>query len=164
MSDKTDTVVQYAKFKKPVTLTVDQESWISVCDELRRKAAIGTFVFVAMSAVVAIFTFGILVFVAAMGLGIFINMGLRKRFAFLKSLGAHTFTISSNQIIDEFDGNKVIVPFSKIKEVEFHNWGVELDTKSNRKRSEKESTEGKIMIPKEVNDYGRVLATFENLK
>lgn len=165
MSDKIlDDGTHFARFKKPIILSVNKESWITVCDELRRKAAIGTLIFVAISAVVAMFTFGILVFVASMGVGVFINIGLRRKFSHLETLANHTFTISSSQIIDEFESKKQIIPFSKIKDIEFHNWGVELDTKANRKASEKNPVEGKIMIPREVNDYGRVVATFEDLK
>ena len=165
MSDKIlDEDVAYARFKKPVTLLVNKESWIAVCDELRTKAAIGTFIFVGLSAVVSIFTFGILVFIASLGVGVFINIGLRRKFAQLKSLVDHRYTISNDQIIDEFEGVKQILLFSKIKDIEFHNWGVELDIKTNRKMSDKSPNEGRIMIPREVNDYGRVVATFEYLK
>lgn len=162
MSKELEDKKEFARFKKPTTLTVDQKQWEYNCDELRKKAAIGTFIFIAISAVVSIFTFGILVFVLAMGVAVFINVSIRKKFNELKSLDNHRYTISSSQIIEEVAGKKQIIPFSKIQEIDFQNWGIEIDTKKNRKASDK--SEGLIKIPNAVNDFGRVIATFKHLE
>ncbi len=157
------------RFKKPVTLKVDKMAWELLCDELQRKATIGTFIILAVGIVVSLISgfllgsVGSLVLLACFGFAIFLNMGVRKRFKLLRELSDHTFIISSSQIIEEHDDEKKIIPFNKIKDIEFHNWGVELDTKKNRKPSEKD-TSGLIKIPRMVNDYGRVLATFEHLE
>ncbi len=162
--DLLDDNVQYARFKKPVTLLVNKEAWLGLCDELQGKAAKGTFIFIAISIVISIFTFGMLLFVAALGIGIFINVGIRRRFNYLKTLADHSYVISNNQVIDIFEGEKQIIPFSKIKDIEFHNWGVDVDTKANRKMADRSTNDGRIMIPRTINDYGRVIATFEYLK
>ncbi len=163
MSDKIlDDNIRFARFRKPVTLEVDKEAWSKLCDELHKKANIGTFIIIAIGTIVAFFVSS-LVFIASVGFGIFISINARKRFNHLRTLGEHTFTISSAQIVDNFGASKQTIPLNKIKKAEVHSWGLELDTKTSRKTADKDQNEGRILIPCKVKDYGRVLATFEEI-
>lgn len=157
-----DDIKKYARFRKPVTLKVDQEAWGHLCDELHKKASIGTFMIIGLGVVVSFFV-GSLVFLAAVIFGVFISISARRRFGHLRTLGEHTFTISNTEIVDSFGEEKQIIPINKIKKAEVHSWGLELDTKASRKMVDKNINEGKILIPCKVKDYGRVLATFEEL-
>jgi len=158
-----DDEIRYTKFRKPVAIQVDKEEWEKICDELQRKATIGTFIFLAVGVVVSLFV-GIIVLIAFFGVTIFLNMNVRKRFTHLRSLSNHTYTISANQIIHKHQGKTETIPFNKIKHMEIHNWGLELDTQRNRKMADKNADKGRVLIPKAVNEYGRVLATFKALK
>lgn len=154
----------YAKFRKPVTLKVNRLNWEKTCDDLQKRSTIGTFIFLAFGVIVSVFFGGIMVLAASVGFAIFLNIGVRRRFNDLRSLKEHRFTISSQQIVQIIGDQKQMIPFQKIQHIEFHNWGVEIDTKKNRKMADKDQTKGLIKIPRDVEEYGRVVATFKALE
>lgn len=159
-----DDEVRYTKFRKPVAIEVDKAAWEHTCDDLQSKATKGTFIFLVIGIIVSLIFVGMLVFLACLGLAVFLNIGVRKRFTHLRTLSEHSFVISANQIIQKHKDQSQTIPFNKIKHIEFHNWGVELDTQANRKMADKNQHKGRILIPRNVNDYGRVLVTFKALK
>lgn len=161
MSDKIlDDRIKATRFKKPVTLKVDKVLWESRCDELQKKSVIGIFIFLAISMVVAIFTYGLLIFMVAVGVAVFLNLGVRRRFEHLRSLHDRSWIASSDQISQVNKGKKEIIHYKQINSAIAHSWGVTIDTRKKRKSSDK-SEAGKFTIPNAVNDYPRLLVTLE---
>jgi len=153
-------------FRTPKTLLVAKEPWLRLCGELQRKSLIGSGVIMIIGLIISFFIPGMSGFllIGVLVFSGFTGFSTMKKFANLRELADRSYVLSIGEIREKSSEKEKRLFLESIKYIEFHNWGIEVDTKKNPKMMGKLEEDGKMMIPCLVNDFDEVIQFFEQVQ
>lgn len=133
---------------------VNAVNWLKECNELERKFNVGLLIILFICAIcvfIISFTFsGFVVSIVMVLFGLILYIFNSKKFKKLRTLHNHQFLLEGNRIVEIRNTNKRIFRIDQLKDIQLHNWGIEIKDKSK-------TYEDRIMlIPKLLSNFNEI--------